>query len=93
MNTKTPDTLYRVVAVRDGQPTKRTILFPGPLTLKEAQENARQRFRVRLKRAQTEHRLAQRYWKQLEDGVPVAVHKKPALVSKCGPFKAQKEKA
>lgn len=61
-------------------------------TLKEARDDARRRFKVRLKRAQTEHRIAQQYWKKLEAGVPLAVHKKPALVSKCGPFLAQKEK-
>ena len=60
-------------------------------TLKEAREDAQQRFKVRLKRAQTELRTAQHYWKQLEAGVPLAVHKKPILVSKCGPFDSKKK--
>ncbi len=56
-------------------------------TLKEAQADAKERFKVRLKRAQTEHRQAVSYWNRLEGGDQVAVHKKPGVVSKCGPFK------
>lgn len=56
------------------------------LTLKEARADARERFKVRLKRAQVEHRQALACWDHLEKGADVAVHKAPVTVSKCGPF-------